>query len=43
MGDEHGIDTPVNDTVVDVVRKIEAGELPLSTANIDRFKIPDTL
>jgi 2-dehydropantoate 2-reductase len=43
MGDEHGIDTPVNDTVVDVVRKMEEGRLPLSPSNIDFFKIPDTI
>jgi 2-dehydropantoate 2-reductase len=43
MGDEHGIDTPVNDQVVDIVRKIESGKLPLSTANIELFKIPDVI
>lgn len=36
-GDEHGIDTPFNDKVVEIVTKIENNELPLSMDNINLF------
>ena len=37
-GDQLGIDTPFNDCVVDVVGKIERGELPLSMDNLKYFE-----
>lgn len=36
-GDKHGIDTPFNDKVVEIVEKIGAGELPLSMDNLELF------
>lgn len=36
-GDKHGIDTPFNDTVVEIVSKIESGELPRSMDNLRYF------
>jgi 2-dehydropantoate 2-reductase len=36
-GDRHAVDTPFNDTVVDIVQKIEKKELPLSMDNLRRF------
>ena len=42
MGDEHGVDTPLNDQVVDVVSKVEQGKLKLGN-HIDLFKIPDKI
>ncbi len=36
-GDKHGIDTPFNDAVVEVVSGIEAGKYPLSMANLERL------
>jgi 2-dehydropantoate 2-reductase len=36
-GDQYAIDTPFNDTVVDIVQKIEKKELPLSIENLRRF------
>lgn len=36
-GAQHGIPTPFNDKVVEIVTKIEAGELPLSMENLRRF------
>jgi 2-dehydropantoate 2-reductase len=38
QGDKLGIDTPFNDTVVEIITKIEKGELPLSMENISHFK-----
>ena len=40
-GRKAGIKTPFNDTVVRVVRGIEAGEIPLSMDNLSYFDIPD--
>lgn len=37
VGDRYGIDTPFNDKVVEIVSKIEAGELPLSMDNVALF------
>ncbi len=37
IGDKYGIDTPFNDKVVEIVSKIEAGELPLSRENVALF------
>lgn len=36
-GDKHGINTPFNDMVVEIVTKIEKGELPLSMDNLKYF------
>ena len=36
-GDKYGIDTPFNDKVVEIVTKIERGELPLSMENVKLF------
>lgn len=36
-GDKYGIDTPFNDKVVEIVTKIERGELPLSMDNVKLF------
>ncbi|NCB63516.1 MAG: 2-dehydropantoate 2-reductase [Clostridia bacterium] len=36
-GDKYGIDTPFNDKVVEIVTKIELGELPLSMENAALF------
>lgn len=36
-GDTYGIDTPYNDAVVDIVKKIENGQLPLSMDNLQYF------
>lgn len=36
-GDTYGIDTPFNDKVVEIVSKIERGELPLSMENVQLF------
>jgi len=36
-GDTHGIETPFNDVAVDVISKIERGELPLSMDNLKFF------
>jgi 2-dehydropantoate 2-reductase len=36
-GDKHGIETPFNDMVVEIVTKIENGELPLSAENTACF------
>lgn len=38
VGRKHGIKTPFNDTVVDIVSKIENHELPLSIDNLIYFK-----
>jgi len=37
QGDKFGIDTPFNDKVVEIVTKIENGELPLSMENVILF------
>lgn len=37
VGRKHGIPTPFNDTVVEIVKKIEANELPLSMDNLQYF------
>jgi len=37
MGDKYGIDTPYNDAVVSIVRRMEKGELPLSQSNLQYF------
>ena len=36
-GRQHGIPTPFNDKVVEIVTKIEAGQLPLSMENVELF------
>ena len=36
-GDKYGIDTPFNDKVVEIVTRIEKGELPLSMENVKLF------
>jgi len=42
MGDEFGVDTPVNDQVVDIVSQVEQGKLKLGN-HVDLFKIPDKI
>ncbi len=37
IGDLYGIDTPYNDTVVDVIHRMETGALPLSLDNLRFF------
>jgi len=37
VGDKHGIDTPFCDTVVRIVSRIEAGEIPYSMENLQYF------
>ena len=37
VGDEYGVDTPYNDALVDIVHKMERGELPLSMDNLKYF------
>ena len=39
-GDKYGISTPFNDKVVEIVSKIEAGELPLDASNLALFPYP---
>jgi 2-dehydropantoate 2-reductase len=41
MGDKHGVDTPVNDQVVEIVRGIENGNRKLSFDNLKLFKLPE--
>ena len=36
-GDKYGIDTPYNDALVSIVRRMEKGELPLSMDNLKYF------
>ena len=38
-GRKHGIDTPANDMIVEVVHGIEQGRYPLDFSNIERFDI----
>jgi len=38
VGKKHGIPTPFNDTVIEIVKRIENKELPLSFSNLDYFK-----
>jgi len=41
-GDEFGIETPFNDTVVETVKAFEAGEIPFPTMeNLSRFPSPE--
>ena len=42
MGDEYGIDTPLNDQIVDIVTRVQDGKLKLGN-HIDLFKIPDVI
>jgi 2-dehydropantoate 2-reductase len=37
VGKKHGIPTPFNDAVVEIVRGIEQGQCPLSMENLSRF------
>lgn len=37
IGKKHGIPTPFNDTVIEIVKKIENKELPLSMSNLEYF------
>ena len=37
VGDECGVDTPYNDALVDIVHKMERGELPRSMENLQYF------
>ncbi len=37
-GDRHGIDTPFNDKVVEIVTAIGEGQLPLSMDNLELFE-----
>jgi 2-dehydropantoate 2-reductase len=41
-GDRLGIETPFNDTIVDIIKQFEAGEAPFPTieANLPKFNIP---
>jgi len=39
-GQKTGIPTPVNQTVVDIVKSIEAGKMKAVFANLDLFKLP---
>ena len=41
MGDKYNIDTPFNDKVVEIITKIENGELPLSSENTQFFNTKD--
>ncbi|MCQ2554044.1 MAG: 2-dehydropantoate 2-reductase [Clostridia bacterium] len=36
-GKKYGVDTPVNSRIVEIVKKEERGELPLSSSNIELF------
>ena len=36
-GKKHGIPTPFNDKVVEIVEAIGAGKLPLAMSNLDLF------
>lgn len=36
-GKKHGIPTPFNDTVIEIIKKIENKELPLSMSNLEYF------
>ncbi len=38
VGDQKGIDTPFNDKVVEIVSKIEQGQLPLDMSNVELFQ-----
>ncbi len=35
QGDQHGVDTPVNDTVVRMIKEIERGERPITPKNFN--------
>jgi 2-dehydropantoate 2-reductase len=41
MGDKVGVDTPVNDQVVEIVSSIEKGDRKLSFDNLKLFKLPE--
>ena len=42
IGSEFGIETPFNQTIVDIVKEFEANEAPFpKMANLDRFNIPE--
>lgn len=43
MGDRHGVDTPVNDQVVQIVTGIENGKYKPEMKNLDLFRIPETI
>lgn len=41
-GDELGIDTPFNDTVISIVKDFEAGKIPFPTMDcLERFNVPE--
>jgi 2-dehydropantoate 2-reductase len=41
FGDKYGIETPVNDQVVEIVRGIETGKYNYVFDNLDLFKVPE--
>lgn len=41
MGKRYGVETPVTQQVVEIVKRIEAGELPLCKDNVDLFTFPE--
>jgi 2-dehydropantoate 2-reductase len=41
MGDKYGVDTPVNDQVVEIVRGIESGGRKPGFDNLKLFKLPE--
>ncbi len=41
QGKKYGVPTPFNNTVVDIIKKIEKKELPLSMDNLKFFEIPE--
>jgi 2-dehydropantoate 2-reductase len=38
FGKKHGVKTPVNDRIVEIIKKIQAGELEASKKNFALFK-----
>jgi 2-dehydropantoate 2-reductase len=43
LGDKHGVDTPLNDQVVGIVKQIEAGKLTYQASNVDLITIPEKI
>jgi 2-dehydropantoate 2-reductase len=41
MGDKYGVDTPVNDQLVEIVRGIESGSRKPNFDNLTLFKLPE--
>lgn len=41
FGDRHGVDTPLNDQVVKIVKGLEDGQYMLSFENLELFEVPE--